>query len=116
MKIKEIILGMVAGIISGFFASGGGMILVPAFVYGFGLKEEEARATSIITILPMVITSSIFYIQVDNIDWKIAIYCAIGGVIGGIIGAKLLKKMSDKILKIVFILFLFYSSFKLTFF
>ena len=55
--IKKIIIGMFAGFISGLFASGGGMILVPAFVYLFKLNETEARATSIFTILPMVITS-----------------------------------------------------------
>lgn len=61
----------------------------------------------------MVIASGFFYFKNNYIDWKIGILCAIGGVIGGYIGTKLLKKLSDKILKISFILFLFYVSIKM---
>lgn len=89
---------------------------MPAFIYLLGLSEEKARATSILAILPMVITSSIFYFKGDYIDWKIGIYCAIGGIAGGLIGAKLLKKLSDKVLKISFIVFLTYASIKMMFF
>ena len=92
------------------------MILVPAFIYLLGLSEEKARATSILAILPMVIASSIFYFKGDYIDWRIGIYCAIGGIVGGLIGAKLLKKLSDKVLKISFIVFLTYASIKMIFF
>lgn len=59
--IKKILLGISAGIISGLFAAGGGMIVVPAFVHIFKLDEAEARATSVFSILPMVITSGLFY-------------------------------------------------------
>lgn len=45
--IKKILLGISAGIISGLFAAGGGMIVVPAFVHIFKLDEAEARATSV---------------------------------------------------------------------
>ena len=68
------------------------MILVPAFVYLLHLESTKARGTSLCCILPMVLTSSFFYYKGNYIDWKIAIFCAIGGSIGGYIGAKLLKK------------------------
>lgn len=92
------------------------MILVPAFIYLLYLDEIEARATSVFSVLPMVITSSIFYYKDDYIDWNIGIYCAIGGIIGGIIGAKLLKKIPEKILKLLFIIFISYASIKMIFF
>ena len=111
--IKKISLGIVAGFISGLFAAGGGMIVVPAFVHIFKLDEAEARATSVFAILPMVITSGLFYYNNNFVDWSIGIKCAIGGIIGGFIGAKLLKKLSDKILKILFIIFLVYVSIKM---
>lgn len=109
----KIFIGFIAGIISGLFASGGGMILVPSFIYLFKMKEVEARATSVLCILPMVLTSGIFYYQNNYINWKIGILCVIGGVAGGILGAKMLIKVSEKYLKIVFILFLTYASFKM---
>ena len=102
------IMGIIAGMIAGLFTSGGGLILVPAFVYLLDLDDRKARGTAISCILPMVITSSIFYYKNNFIDWKLGILCAIGGVIGGIIGAKLLKKIPILYVKIAFTIFLIY--------
>lgn len=111
--IKKVLVGIIAGFISGLFAAGGGMIVVPAFVHIFKLDEAEARATSVFAILPMVITSGLFYYNNNYVDWSLGIKCALGGIIGGFIGSKLLKKLSDKVLKIIFIVFLIYVSIKM---
>lgn len=111
--VKKIIIGLIAGIISGLFASGGGMIIVPALVYLLGVEESKARATSIFVILPMVITSGIFYYQNNYIDWKIGILCAIGGMVGGFFGAKFLKKLPEVYLKASFAIFLVYVSIRM---
>ena len=113
VKIRNIVIGLFAGIISGLFSTGGGMILVPAFIYLLKMKDTKARGTSVFCILPIAITSSFFYYKGNYIDFKIAILCAIGGAIGGYIGAKLLKKLPEKILKISFTSFLIYVSFKM---
>lgn len=110
---KKALIGMTAGIICGLFSTGGGMILVPAFVHLLNLEDKRARGTSVFCILPMVITSSIFYYKGNFINWKLAILCAIGGTIGGYIGAKLLKKLPENIFKILFIIFLIYASIKM---
>lgn len=113
-KLKEkFIVGLIAGIISGLFSAGGGMILVPAFIHIFGLKDNQARATSVFAILPLVIVSGIFYYKNNFIDWNVGIKCALGGIIGGIIGAKLLRKISNKTLRILFVIFLIYVSVKM---
>ena len=111
--LKKGLIGIIAGIISGLFSTGGGMILVPAFVHLLNLKDTKARGTSVFCILPMVITSSFFYYQGNYIQWKTAILCAIGGTIGGYFGALLLKKLPVKVLKIAFTIFLIYVSFKM---
>lgn len=111
--IKKTFIGLIAGVVSGLFASGGGMIVVPALVYLLGVDEAKARGTSLFVILPMVITSGIFYYQNDYINWKIGILCAIGGMIGGFLGSKYLKKIPYLYLKISFIIFLIYVSIKM---
>lgn len=105
---KKIIIGMLAGLISGIFSTGGGMILVPAFIYILKMNPVEARATSIACILIMVITSSIFYARNNYLNWDIGWMCAIGGIIGGFFGSKFLNKIPDIILKITFIIFIVY--------
>ncbi len=102
---------MVAGFVSGFFSTGGGLVLVPAFMYILGKDSKEARGTAIFCILPMVVTSSFFYYKGNYIDWKVAILCAIGGTIGGYVGAKLLKRLPEKTLKITFAIFLLYVAY-----
>lgn len=99
----------------GFFSTGGGLILVPAFIYLLNLEPQKSRGTSIFCILPMVLTSSFFYYKGNFINWETAFLCAIGGAIGGYIGAKLLKKLPDKVLKIAFTIFLIYVSIKMIF-
>ena len=114
--VKKIILGLSAGIICGLFGTGGGMILVPAFIYMLKLDPKKSRGTSLSCMLVMVIVSSIFYSKNKYIDWKLGILCAIGGIIGGYFGAKILKNIPDYILKIIFVIFLIYYSIKILFF
>ena len=111
--LKIILIGITAGIVSGFFSTGGGMILVPAFIYLLKMNEKQARATSIACILPMVITTSFFYAKNDYINWKVGLLCAIGGIIGGFLGSKFLNKIPDWILKLLFIIFLIYMALKM---
>lgn len=110
---KQIIIGLLAGFVSGFFATGGGLILVPGFIYLLNMDPTKARGTSIFCILPMVITSSFFYYKGNYINWNVALLCGIGGAIGGYIGAKALKKLPEKIVKIAFTAFLIYVSIKM---
>lgn len=114
--IKKIIIGISAGIICGLFGTGGGMILVPGFVYILRIEPKKARATSLFCMLVMVIVSSFFYYKENYIDWKIGFMCAIGGIIGGYLGAKTLKSIPDYLLKIAFIMFIGYYSIRMIFF
>ena len=111
--LKKGLIGIIAGVVSGLFSTGGGMIIVPAFIHLLNMEDTKARGTSVFCILPMVLTSSIFYYQGNYINWNTAILCAIGGTIGGYFGARLLKKLPEKVLKIAFTVFLIYVSFRM---
>ena len=113
--VKKMIIGILAGFVSGLFSTGGGMILVPAFIYLLNIEDRKARGTSIFCILPMVMTSGFFYYKGNYINWNISILCAIGGMIGGYIGAKVLRKIPVQYLKIAFTIFLVYASYKMIF-
>ena len=110
---KKISIGFAAGLICGLFSTGGGMIMVPGFMYILNKEPKLARATTSICILPMVLVSSFFYYKNDYINWNLSILCSIGGILGGIIGAYLLQIVNDKYLKAVFIIILIYTSIKM---
>ena len=95
---------------------GGGLLLIPIYSRMFCSEDQETRATSIFCILPMVITTTIFYGSSNYINWKIGFLCAIGGIIGSFIGSRLLKVLKGKYLKLLFIIFLLYSGIKIIFF
>ena len=107
--MKKMLIGIAVGIISGLFASGGGLLLVPIYTHVLKLDEKEARATTLFCILPMVLASLFFYNKGEYIDWRLGIICGIGGIIGGAIGANLMKKINDKYLVLIFIAFLIYA-------
>ena len=107
--IKRILVGLIAGVISGLFTAGGGLIIVPALLYTLKIEAKKARATSLFCILPMVLVTAIFYGRSNFIRWDVGIRCAIGGIIGGIIGARLLNYLPEKYLRIAFTLFLIYA-------
>ncbi len=113
---KKILIGLTVGVISGMFASGGGLLLIPAYIHFFDVSEKEARATAIFCILPMVLVTAFFYGIGNYIKWRTGILCAIGGIVGSYIGSKLLSKLKGKYLKLIFIIFLVYSGVKIAFF
>lgn len=119
-KIKNkiflnILIGFFAGIISGFFGAGGGMLLVPYMTEILKEDEVKSRATTILCIFFMVFTSSFFYFDKNSIDWSLGVKCVVGGIIGSLIGSRLLIKLNKNILKILFIIFLVYAGFTMIF-
>ena len=115
-KLKNILIGLFTGLISGLFTSGGGLLLIPLFVHLYKLPEKKARATTIFCILPMVVITALFYGSRNYIDFKVGLLCAIGGIIGSFIGSKLLNILNPKYLKIIFSIFLLLSVIKIIFF
>ena len=58
----------------------------------------------------MVLASMIFYNRAGNVDLRLGVLSGIGGLIGGWFGANILKKINDKYLILIFIIFLIYSA------
>lgn len=113
--IFNILIGFFAGLVSGFFGAGGGMLVVPYLVEIVKLDEVKSRATSILCIFFMVLTSAFYYFNQESIDWGLGVKCAIGGIIGSYIGSKFLLKIDEKKIKIFFIIFLFYVGLSMIF-
>ena len=112
-NLKIICVGFLAGLVSGFFSSGGGMLLVPFFTHILKMEEIRGRGTSVFCIIFLVITSSIFYINKKYVDISLGIKCAIRGIVGAYIGSKILFKINKKWLRLLFIFFLVYSGIKM---
>lgn len=109
-----IIIGLVAGVMSGFVGVGGGVVIVPALVYFLGLTQHQAQGTSLfILVLPVGILAVMNYTKTANINWNYGIVIAIAFVIGGYFGSKLSLKLSPSVVKLSFGLLMAFVSFKL---
>jgi uncharacterized membrane protein YfcA len=108
------IIGLLAGMLSGLIGVGGGIIIVPALVYFLGFSQHEAQGTSLgLLLLPIGILAVLNYYHKGYIDIKYVGIMAIGFVLGGFVGAKVALVISELALKRIFAVVLFYTAFKM---
>lgn len=86
--MKEIIIGLVSGIVSG-TGMGGGTILIFLLTFMCGIEQHIAQATNLIFFIPTSIIAIIVNIKNKNIDLKLATIISLFGILGAIIGANL---------------------------
>jgi len=109
-----IVIGILAGILSGFVGVGGGVIIVPALVYALSMTQHEAQGTSLfILLLPVGILAVNNYSRSGNINWKFGLIIAFTFVLGGYIGSKIALRISPAIVKLTFGLLMAYVSFRM---
>lgn len=109
-----VVIGLLAGILSGFVGVGGGIIIVPALVFMLGLTQHQAQGTSLFVLsIPVVILATLNYWKTGNVNWKYGLIIALTFIVGGYIGSKLSLKMSPGLVKFLFGILMAYVSFRL---
>src|SRR3954464_4679164 len=80
-------IGLGAGVLSGLVGIGGGIIIVPALIYFFGMDQKTAQGTSLAVLLPPTgLLAFMRYYKAGHVDVKIGILIVVGLVIGGWFG------------------------------
>ncbi len=100
-------VGLGAGVVGGMFGIGGGLIIVPALMLGFGLDQKTATGTSLLAqLLPVAILAVREYNRRGEIEvgWGLAI--AAGLVFGTLAGARLTGLLSPTSMKRLYGVFL----------
>ena len=96
------LVGAVSGFINGFFGAGGGLLLVPLIALVAKDESRVAHATTLSCVLFMCVSSSVIYFVKKQLDFKFILVCAIGSVAGSLVGTKLLKKLKNNIIDLIF--------------
>jgi uncharacterized membrane protein YfcA len=98
-----VIVGLIAGILSGLVGVGGGIIIVPALVLLLGFSQHQAQGTSLgILLLPAGIFAVLNYYKQGYIDLKVVLILFVGFVIGGYLGSKISLSLSETAVKKIF--------------
>lgn len=114
--ISFILIGLIAGILSGFLGIGGGVIIVPALIYICGFTQLKAQGTSLAILLPPVgILAFIEYYKKGNVDLKAGMIIAIALVLGSSIASKFAQDISPSLLRKGFAVFMIVISIKMFF-
>ncbi len=117
VQMTYIILGIVAGIFSGLFGIGGGLILIPALVFLFGLTQHQAQGTTLAIMVPPIgLLAAWRYYYSGNVKLDIAGFVCLGFFVGGLVGAHFIQNVPDPLLKKVFGIFLLVVSLRMIFF
>jgi uncharacterized membrane protein YfcA len=95
-------VGIVAGLLSGLFGVGGGIVMVPLLVAWFALDQRRASATSLLAIVPIAAASAAGYASAGSVDLTAGLLLLVGGVLGGQLGARLLPRIAIPTLQLWF--------------
>lgn len=101
-----IAIGTVAGLLSGLFGIGGGVIIVPALIYGLGFSQHRATGTSLAILLPPIGLAAVLeYYRNGNVDVRAAVVIALCVFVAGGVGAVIANKIAGPYLRLGFAVF-----------
>jgi uncharacterized membrane protein YfcA len=97
------LLGIVAGFTSGLIGIGGGVIIVPALVFLFGLSQQEAQGTTLALLVPPIgLLGAWTYYQQGYVNVRIAVFICLGFFAGSLLGARLATTLPNTVLERIF--------------
>ncbi|MBL8000914.1 MAG: sulfite exporter TauE/SafE family protein [Flavobacteriales bacterium] len=111
-----ILIGLAAGVLSGFVGVGGGIVMVPALVWLLGYSQHQAQGTSLaVLVLPVVFLAAWNYHKVHPLDLKAVSIIAGSFVLGGFMGSKMALALPADAVKKAFGVLMILAALKLIF-
>lgn len=108
-EIGYIILGIIAGILSGLFGIGGGIVMVPSLIVFFGMNILDANATSLAAMLLPVGALGVWaYYKAGYVNIKHSLWIALGLFAGSFLGGELAVNISESLLAKLYAAILLY--------
>jgi uncharacterized membrane protein YfcA len=96
------LMGLAAGVLSGLFGVGGGILFVPTLTIGLGLTQLHAEATSLLAIIPTAVAGAIQQQRYGNVRWRTAVVIGIAAIAGVEGGAQIAESLPEHVLKRLF--------------
>lgn len=112
-RIVAVLISFLAGLLSGMFGIGGGILKVPLMTFILGLPIKTAVATSSFMIGLTATSGGIVYLIKGFVNPVPLVILALGLIPGATLGAKLMRKLKPEIIRLIFSLILLYASLRL---
>lgn len=101
------LIGMVAGLASGYVGLGGGFIMVPLMMRFLNAPLKLVSGTSLIAVAMLALPAAAYQMMLGNVDWLAGICVACGSIPGATLGARLASRVPERTLRLLFSAFLF---------
>ena len=99
-NIGFVVVGLAAGVLSGLFGIGGGLLIIPVLVYLFGMTQHLAQGTTLALMIPPIgIFAAWTYWKQGNVNLVAAAFICLGFVFGGWVGAKFSNAIPELMLR-----------------
>lgn len=106
LSTKELLLGaligLIAGLASGYVGVGGGFIMVPMMLGILNIPMRYASGTSLIAIMILAVPGVIAQIMLGHVDFVAGIAISVGTIPGALIGARLVSHIPERTLRFIF--------------
>lgn len=99
---KGALIGLCAGVMSGYVGVGGGFIMVPMMLQILKAPMRLVSGTSLIAVFILALPSVVYQALLGNVAWVAGISLAVGSMPGAVIGAKVLPWMPERALRLMF--------------
>lgn len=104
-----VLIGLATGYLSGIFAVGGGIVMVPALVAFAKFDQRLAAGTSLAAMVFPASVGVITYVAHGSVDWGAVGLLVVGSITGAQIGSYLLNRLSVRTVQWAFVGFLVVS-------
>ena len=108
--LRLAVVGTIAGVFSGLFGVGGGIVLVPLLVLWLGYGQREAAGTSLAAIAIIAGAGALFQTAYGNVHFAKGLLIGIPAVGGVVFGTWLQQRVSDRWISLGFGLLLVVSA------
>lgn len=95
-------IGFVLGVASGLLGVGGGVLLMPILLYGFGMSVRNAAGTGVLLLFLTVLVGTVEYTMRDRVSLRLAMAILIGSSIGAQLGALTTHYLPNRKLRLIF--------------
>ena len=100
--LLAVALGFAAGLLSGMFGVGGGILFVPTLALVLGLTQLGAQATSLAAMIPVVALGAWRQHRYRNVRWRVGAIVGLASALGVVGGAALAESLADETLRRLF--------------
>lgn len=96
------VVGLIGGVVSGFFGVGGAFIAPPLLTGFFGVRQVEAQGLGLALVAPAGIIALLTYAGAGQVDWLVGIPLGIGGTAAISVGVAFASRLPERRMRLAF--------------